>query len=196
MLTVFAEQHADCIGVKLEGPFKPKNTRSTSWRNSSMSKWRHCTFLHSVRSSPSPLRLKPITQVSRLKALSKSGHYRYRAVRVCRKTRVYLRERAVRSCLLQVDFRHQPSFLLDVVFLHETGAAAALFVEELKETLGLQARSECSVECVVAANGDYAGVRPARTISAKNVSICSVQVEFLLFCCDLGVSRSRNFFRN
>ena len=40
MLTVFAEEHADFIGIKLEGPFKPARTRSTYWQNTSMSKWR------------------------------------------------------------------------------------------------------------------------------------------------------------
>ena len=44
-LTVFVEGHADCLGVKLEGSCKPARTRSTSWPNTSMSKWRHCTFL-------------------------------------------------------------------------------------------------------------------------------------------------------
>ena len=37
-LTVFAEEHADCIVVKLEGLFTPARTRSTSCRNSSMNK--------------------------------------------------------------------------------------------------------------------------------------------------------------
>ena len=38
----------------------------------------------------------------------------------------------VRSYRLQVDCRHQPSFLRVVVFLHGTGAAAALFVDALE----------------------------------------------------------------
>ena len=47
---------------------------STSCQDSSMSKWRHCTFLHSVRHSPSllsPLRNKQFIQVSKLKGLSR-----------------------------------------------------------------------------------------------------------------------------
>ena len=74
MPTVCAEEHADCLGVKLEGPFKPARTRSTSWQNTSMSKWRHCTFSHSVQSSTSSPRLKPLVQVPRSKAPFKVEH--------------------------------------------------------------------------------------------------------------------------
>ena len=46
---------------------------STSCRRSSMRKGQNCTFLHSVRSSPSLPSNKQITSASRLKALSKVG---------------------------------------------------------------------------------------------------------------------------
>ena len=42
-----------------------------------MRMWRNCTCLHSVRSSPSLLRNKQITSVSRLKSLVKGEHCRY-----------------------------------------------------------------------------------------------------------------------
>ena len=38
----------------------------------------------------------------------------------------------VHSIFTVAHRRHQPSFLLDVVFLHETGGVAALFVEALE----------------------------------------------------------------
>ena len=47
--------------------------RSTSRQKSSMRKWRNCTFLHSVRRSPSLLRNNQVVQVSRSKALSRVG---------------------------------------------------------------------------------------------------------------------------
>ena len=45
VLTVLARKHADCTGVKVEGPFRPTRTTSTSCRNSSMRTGRNYTFL-------------------------------------------------------------------------------------------------------------------------------------------------------
>ena len=51
-LNVPTQGQADCAGVKVEGPFKGGHHR----------------YCMTVQSSPSPLRLKPMIQVSRLKA--------------------------------------------------------------------------------------------------------------------------------
>ena len=48
-----------------------RKTMSTSFRRSSMRKWRNGTFFHSVLSSPSLLRNKQITSVSTLMSLSR-----------------------------------------------------------------------------------------------------------------------------
>ena len=58
MLTVFADEHADRIVVKLEGPSRPQPARTTSipYRVSSMRKWRNCTLRQLVQSPLSLLR--------------------------------------------------------------------------------------------------------------------------------------------
>ena len=81
-LTVFAQEDADYIVVKVEGPSRPTTTRSTSSRNSTVSNWRLA-----LGAEPTVLAQEDADYiVVRVEGPFKSGHFCYSVVRFSRES--------------------------------------------------------------------------------------------------------------